>query len=175
MTDEELMQAYAKGDMQAFLTLYQRHKARVLGFLIAKLSSKAEAEDVFQEVFVKLHNHRFKYTENIHFLPWLFTIVRNASIDHLRKQQTRGKYIQVSSEEIDSALDEHTTAQDISEAVSELSSLSADQRQMLGMRFNDGLSFAEISEHMNLSPLNARKIVSRAILKLRSLMSGKEQ
>lgn len=175
MTDEELMRAYAKGDMKAFRLLYQRHKARVLGFLVSRLKSQVEADEVFQEAFLKLHSHRFKYREEMPFLPWLFTLVRNAMIDHIRKQKTRGKYLQLSSEEVDSALDEHSADQDIYEAISELSSLSADQQQMLSMRFNDGLSFAEVAEYTKVSQPNARKIVSRAILKLRSLMSGKEQ
>jgi RNA polymerase sigma-70 factor (ECF subfamily) len=45
------MQAYIKGDIKAFQTLYQRHKGRVLGYLNSRLKTQDEAEDVFQEVF----------------------------------------------------------------------------------------------------------------------------
>ncbi len=59
MTDEELMIAYREGDLSAFQTLYQRHKRRLMGYLITKLKDQNEAEDVFQTVFVKLHAGRF--------------------------------------------------------------------------------------------------------------------
>ena len=175
MTDEELMRAYAKGDLEAFRVLYQRHKARVLGFLVSRLKTKVDAEEVFQEVFIKLHSHRFNYQEDIPFLPWLFTIVKNASIDHIRKQKTRDKYFKVNSEEVENAIDERMEVLKISDMISELSSLSTDQQKILSMKFNDNLSFAEIAEYMNVTQPNARKIVSRAIKKLRSLMSDKEQ
>ncbi|MCW8904412.1 RNA polymerase sigma factor [Sedimenticola sp.] len=175
MTDEELMRAYVEGDVEAFQLLYNRHKARVLGFLVARLKNRAEAEDVFQEVFAKLHAHRLKYRKDAPFLAWLFTIVRNSLVDHVRKQNTREKYLEVSPEAVNAAMNEQRANKDVSEAIAELSSLSSEQRMLLSMRFNEDLSFAEIAESMEISQSNARKIVSRAIQKLRSLMSGEEQ
>lgn len=168
------MRAYIKGDLGAFQALYQRHKGRVLGFLATRLGGRVEAEEVFQEVFLKLHSNRFSYRDDVPFLAWLFTIARNAAIDHIRKQQTREKYLQLNQEEVDSAPDEGSVDRTIAETVAELSSLSTAQRQVLEMRFNDGLSFAEIADSLKTSQPNARKIVSRAIHKLRGLMSGKE-
>lgn len=69
LTDEELMLAYATDDMEAFERLYRRHKSRIFGFLTAKLQDQAEAEDVFQVVFTKLHVARGKYRPEIPFLP----------------------------------------------------------------------------------------------------------
>ena len=76
MTDEELMQVYINGDIEAFQALYQRHKGRAMGYLNARLANQEEAEDVFQDVFTKLHRYRFKYEQDVPFLPWLFTIVK---------------------------------------------------------------------------------------------------
>lgn len=175
MTDEELMRAYVEGDVEAFRLLYQRHKARVFGFLVARLKTRPEAEEVFQEVFAKLHAHRLRYREDTPFLAWLFTIVKNSLVDHVRKQNTRGKYLELSPDAVSAATEEQRGGQDVSEAIAELSSLSREQRMLLSMRFNEDLSFAEIAEAMEISPSNARKIVSRAIQKLRSLMSGEER
>ncbi len=72
MTDEELMVAYREGDLSAFQILYKRHKGRLMGYLIRKLKDLDEAEDVFQSVFVKLHAGRFKYKEDIPFLPTIY-------------------------------------------------------------------------------------------------------
>lgn len=174
MTDEELMQAYVAGDVAAFQSLYQRHKARVFGFLVARLKNRAEAEEVFQEAFAKLHANRFKYRQEIPFLAWFFTIVKNSLVDHVRKQGTRGKYLELSPETVSAAVDGQRDRLDVTDAIAELSSLSSEQRMLLSMRFNEDLSFAEIAESMAISQPNARKMVSRAIQKLRGLMSGEE-
>jgi RNA polymerase sigma factor (sigma-70 family) len=175
MTDEVLMQAYIEGDLKAFQILYQRHKGRVFGYLVSKLKNRSEAEEVFQEVFVKLHNNRFKYRKETPFLAWLFTIVKNSLVDHLRKRNTREKYLELNPEHVTNAKSEQHASQDVNEAIAELSSLNREQRMLLSMRFNEGLSFSEIAESMNISQPSARKIASRAIQKLRSLLSGEEQ
>lgn len=174
MTDEEMMQAYVEGDTEAFQALYERHKARVFGFLVDRLKSRTEAEEVFQEAFAKLHANRFRYRQEVPFLPWFFTIVKNSLVDHVRKRGTRGKYLELSPEAVTTAPDAQDVRQDVNEAIAELASLNREQRMLLSMRFNEGLSFAEIAESMAISQPNARKIVSRAIQKLRGLMAGKE-
>lgn len=175
MTDEELMRAYIEGDSESFQALYERHKGRVLGFLGTRLGSREEAEEVFQEVFLKLHAHRTRYREDVPFVAWLFTIARNAAIDHIRKKGTQEKHVRLDLDQVNAAPDERTEEVSIAEAVSELSSLSAAQRQVLELRFDDGLSFADIAERIEATPANARKMVSRALQKLRGLMSGKER
>lgn len=169
------MRAYAEGDVEAFQVLYQRHKARVFGFLVGKLKSRMEAEEVFQEVFAKLHGNRLKYRAESPFLAWLFTIVKNSLVDHIRKQNLRGRYLELNLQAVSAALDERVAQVDVGEALAELTSLNSEQRMLLSMRFNEDRSFAEIAESMDISQPNARKMVSRAIQKLRSLMAGKEQ
>lgn len=168
------MQAYINGDIEAFQTLYQRHKGRILGYLNSRMESQDEAEDVFQEVFTKLHRYRFKYKEDIPFIAWLFTIVKNTLIDHVRKCATRNKYLQSNPVQVDNALNEREASLSIAEAIAELSSLSTKQRQAIELRFNEDLSFEDIATRMNTSQTNVRKIVSRAIQKLRGLMLGKD-
>ncbi len=174
MTDEELMQAYINGDIEAFQMLYQRHKGRVLGYLNSRVATQDEAEDIFQEVFIKLHRYRFKYDKDVPLLPWLYTIVKNTLIDHIRKRETQNKYLQPNHEQVESAPDERGASPPIAEAISELSSLGKKQRQVLELRFDEDLSFEDIAARMDISQTNARKIVSRAIQKLRGLMFGKE-
>src|SRR5687768_16813060 len=90
-TDEQLMQAYLSGDYLAYECLYQRHAAKVLGFLKKRLSSLAEAEEVFQEVFIKLHQVRHQYDAKYAFSQWLFVIARTSLLDHFRKSKRQVK------------------------------------------------------------------------------------
>lgn len=167
------MQAYAEDDMEAFELLYRRHRQRLFGFLLGRLKSRSEAEEVFQSVFAKLHQARHSYRREVPFLPWLFTIARNALIDHLRRQR-RQQHVVLSEEAVAAGVAPAREHVPIGAAIAELASLSAAQRQVLELRFNQGLSFQEIAEELQLSAGNARQIVSRAIARLRKLMTGKE-
>jgi len=174
LTDEELMLAYIKEDMEAFEALYRRHKNRVFGFLMARLKDRSEAEDVFQMIFDKLHRKRHQYRGDIPFLPWLFTLARNTLIDHVRKREVHTKHVTVSAEAVEAYAAPVFDNAPIHAAVAELASLNESQRKALELRFNQGLTFAEIAEQMQTSADNSRQIISRAIRKLRSLMAGKE-
>ena len=175
MTDEELMVAYIDGDAEAFDILYGRHKSRVLGFLMTKLRDLNEAEDVFQTAFTKLHNGRHKYRHDIPFLPWLFTITRNALLDHVRKKGVRERHITISEGFVDVYAEPVVDTTPIQATFIELSKLNESQRHALELRFNQGLTFAEIAEQMQTSTDNSRQLVSRAVRRLRSLMVKKEQ
>jgi len=168
------MLAYADGDMGAFQTLYHRHKSRIFGFLLAKLKDQAEAEEVFQTVFEKLHFAKNRYRQEIPFLPWIFTIARNAVIDHIRKRDTYRKHITTSEVDVEFYAEPYSDDCATGIDVEELSSLTESQRQALDLRFNQGMTFQEISAQMETSADNARQIISRAIRKLRKLMAGKE-
>ncbi|WP_027716570.1 RNA polymerase sigma factor [Desulfuromonas sp. TF] len=175
MNDEELMLAYIDGDMEAFEALYERHKNRVFGFLMARLKDRSEAEDVFQAIFVKLHRSRDKYRQEIPFLPWLFTLARNTLIDHIRKRDAYGKHVTVSEKTVETYVAPVSDTSSIDAAFAELSRLNDSQRKALELRFNQGLTFAEIADQMQISVDNSRQIISRAVRKLRSLMVGKEK
>ena len=168
------MLAYAEGDIEAFEALYQRHKQRIFGFLMKKLKNQTEAEEVFQTIFSKLHVARKKYRQDIPFLPWIFTIARNALIDHIRKRDAYQKHVTTSELAVETYAEQAGSDPPGHFEVTGLSSLTETQRQALEFRFNQGLTFAEIAEQMQTSAENSRQIISRAIRKLRKLMVGKE-
>jgi len=168
------MHAYANGDIEAFEALYQRHKNRIFGFLMKKLKDRTEAEEVFQTIFGKLHAARKTYRQDIPFLPWVFTITRNALIDHVRKRDVYQKYVTTSEAAVETYAEQSSSAAPGDLEIRGLSSLTETQRQALEFRFSQGLTFAEIAELLQTSTDNSRQIISRAIRKLRKLMAGKE-
>jgi RNA polymerase sigma-70 factor (ECF subfamily) len=95
-------------------------------------------------------------------------------IDHVRKKGTRDKHITVSAKAVDSYAAPDSVTTPIQTTFAELSKLSENQQQALELRFNQGLTFAEIAERMQTTSDNTRQIISRAIRKLRTLMAGKE-
>lgn len=170
-TDEELMNLYIQGDIKAFDALYLRHKAMVFGYLVKKLPSKQQAEEVFQMAFLKLHQSRSQYNVGEAFLPWLFTIARNSLFDHLRKTRSEAQKIEAYGNERStvSTNDNNLLEDRLEEGINQLSN---DQKALITQRYVDGLDFEEIAKRSNSNPAAVRQSVSRVTRKLKSLLKG---
>lgn len=88
-SDELLMQAYARGDAAAFECLFDRHRRALFTYLLHQVGSQSAAEDLFQEVFLRLIRVRDRYSPSGGFRAWLYTIARNALTDHRRRGALR--------------------------------------------------------------------------------------
>src|SRR5215212_6752979 len=84
--DEQLMAAYRGGDARAFETLYARHRARLFRFVLRSIKARAVAEELFQEIWMRVIEARATYTPKARFTTWLFTIAHNRLVDHWRKR-----------------------------------------------------------------------------------------
>src|SRR5258708_25581106 len=83
-TDEQLMLAYAGGDAAAFEALYARHKGALFRFVLRSVKGEAQAEELFQEVWMRAIEARARYRPEAKFTTWLFTIAHNRIVDHWR-------------------------------------------------------------------------------------------
>jgi RNA polymerase sigma-70 factor (ECF subfamily) len=99
--DEDLMHAYGAGDADAFDELYERHKGAVFRYFTRQLPA-AEANDCFQNVWLKLINARERYQENAPFVNYLFTLAHNVLMDHFRSTR---KLIATAPEEFEAMAD----------------------------------------------------------------------
>jgi len=88
-SDETLMLEYAKGDAAAFETLYRRYKDAMYRYLLRQCNNSAIAEELFQDVWLRIVNARQNYTVKASFRTWLYQIAHNRLIDHYRRQNTR--------------------------------------------------------------------------------------
>ena len=82
--DEQLMLAYAGGDAGAFETLYARHKGPLYRFVLRSVKVRGEAEDLFQEIWIRAIEARARYEPRAKFSTWLYTIAHNRLVDHWR-------------------------------------------------------------------------------------------
>jgi RNA polymerase sigma-70 factor (ECF subfamily) len=82
--DEELMLAYAGGDARAFETLYSRHKGPVFRYVLRSVKSRAEADELFQDVWMRAIEARARWRPEAKFTTWLYTIAHHRLIDHWR-------------------------------------------------------------------------------------------
>ncbi len=164
MTDEELMTAYQRGDVQAFRILFQKHQRGVFNYIYRYTGSRDESEEVFQDVFMKLHRAAATYQPTAKFSTWLYTIVRNLCIDVHRKKRLRHNVSMdeplyedartlhdvIAAEK--PAPDSKSSDQQVGKIVEEaLAQINEDQREVFLMREKAGLKFEEIAELTGVS------------------------
>src|SRR5512146_3089289 len=88
-TDEMLMVRYQRGAREAFADLVRRHKTPVYNFVLRYVRSGNTAEDVTQDVFLRVVQNAAEFKHEARFSTWLYTIARNLCIDQLRRLQHR--------------------------------------------------------------------------------------
>ena len=84
-SDSELMRQVRGGRTAALATLFERHHARLYRYSLRMTGNRAAAEDLVQDVFMKMLKYKTTFKDDSEFVPWMFGIGRNACLAHLRK------------------------------------------------------------------------------------------
>jgi RNA polymerase sigma-70 factor (ECF subfamily) len=90
--DRNLVLRIRSGDQSAFRELVERHQSRIFRVLYGILNHKADAEDVAQEVFVKVYFSIHQFDHRSSLITWIYRIAVNEAYSHLRKKRTRRRY-----------------------------------------------------------------------------------
>lgn len=85
--DRELVRRVQEGDQEAFRALFERYHRRAYAVALGVVKNKQDALDVVQDGFVKVHRHIGKFQGQSSFYTWLYRIVMNLSIDHIRRRR----------------------------------------------------------------------------------------
>src|SRR5688572_26973234 len=83
-SDETLMLAYAGGDAGAFEALYRKHRGPLYRFVLRSVKGRGEAEELFQDIWMRVIEARARYAPAAKFTTWLYTIAHNRLVDHWR-------------------------------------------------------------------------------------------
>lgn len=89
VTDEVLMMRFQGGDRASFAGLVRRHKTAIYNFILRQIRTPAAAEDLVQDVFVRVVQNAADFKHEARFATWAYAIARNLCIDHLRKMSLR--------------------------------------------------------------------------------------
>lgn len=168
------MSLYVAGDFTAFETLYRRHSGRVYEYLKKKTAAET-ARDLVQEVFEKLHKSRARYDAQFPFLPWLFTIARNALLDFFKRAETKLAHATNHSETqlLSLAAEPEAPGHGV-DLARLLSGLPASQRSALELRYLQDWSFERIAAQLGTSESNARQLISRGLKQIRKGKGGED-
>lgn len=171
------MLAYRGGDAEAFAALYARHKGGLFRFIVRSIKDRAAAEELFQEVWMKLIDARSRYEPQAKFSTFLYTIAHNRVIDHWRR---RGLEL-VSLDEGDafeppaprSTQPEHRAElnQTGERLLAAIAALPVLQREAFLLHEESGLSVADIASATGAGLEAAKSRLRYAIAKLREALS----
>ena len=168
LTDNRLLENIALGDTDSFDQLFHQHYDRVYGLLYRLVGTRTEAEDLTQEVFVKLYKHAFEKR----FLPqrehnlgaWLYRTAMNSGYNALRSTQRREKRDTHLVPDpnglpgVDKAVERRERETAVRQALSQLNQRDA---QLLLMR-QMGFSYAECAEAVNVAASSVGTLIKRA-------------
>lgn len=155
-SDEELMIAYVAGDQAAFRELFERYAAPLLRVLARDLSAREEAHDLVQQTFLHLHRARNEFDRTLRVRPWIYTIALNLKREHLRRRKRRPEHA-VELEGLPGASDGSGRTEAANDLHRALSTLPADQREVIELHWFADLEFKEIATIVGAS-LTAVKV-----------------
>ena len=183
-TDESLMADFRQGDARAFEVLMARHRRGILNFLYRSVNNHSRAEELLQEVFLRVIRAKARYQQTARFSTWLYTIARNLCVDESRRAKFR-RHLSLDAprrgrdgDQRESMLD-GTAAQQVSvddEAMGPtiqgrlkvaIDKLPDDQREVFLMRQLGGLSFKQIGEVVGAPENTVKSRMRYALEKLR--------
>lgn len=181
MTEEALMAAYARGDLRAFDRLFSTLAPAVHGFFLRSFGSRAVADDLMQNTFLKLHRARGSYEPSRPLRPWVFTIAARVRLDELRK---RYALAEDADEERLAAAEEAQALQAAAEpdnpgrreridAVrSALAGLPESQRVVIHLHRYEDLTFPEIAKVLGTTEDAVKLRAFRAYERLRKVLAS---
>ncbi len=165
----------AQGDRAAFASLYGATSAKLLGVALRVLDDRAEAEDVLQEIFVRIWHNAARYKSNgLSPMTWLITIARNAAVDRLRKRGRAGAADPLDDRIADGGAGPEAQAVAASERRrldACMDELPAPRAEAVRRAYLDGETYADLAARFDV-PLNTmRTWLRRSLLKLRECLS----
>ena len=191
-TDESLMLRYQRGDRTAFALIVRRHHRPIFNFIVRHLAIRSNAEDLTQDVFLRVVQRAGDFKHEARFSTWLYTIARNLCIDHGRKMSLRrhasldqpaanddgGRTLQ------ESIADDHPRAATDRSAISSevgacivraVESLPLEQREVFLLREVACLPFKDIAEMTGVEENTVKSRMRYALDRLRGVLSEFEE
>jgi len=170
VSDEAIMEAVKNGDLQQASLLFERYYKRIFNFLARMAMDRELAEDLTQNVFLRIIRYRTSYREGMRFQSWIYQVARNIFSDHY--QATRNRYSDfVDVENISDAMADHNDAAEMDEKEKllhqSMAKLEPEQRELLVLTRFQQMKYEEVAQIMNTTEANIKVRVHRAIAKLR--------
>jgi RNA polymerase sigma-70 factor (ECF subfamily) len=165
---EELMIQYQQAVPDAAAALIELLSPKLYGFFAAQMGSRAEADDMLQEVWLRIHRVRHTYRPGEPLLPWLYAIARRVRIDNYRKRRTASRELAMDM------LPERPVHENQGSTLPPFDSLvavlPASQREVLRLLKVDGLTVEEVARATSSTAGAVKQKAHRAYERLRTIL-----
>jgi len=174
--DESVIEGLKNGDMASFDVIYRTYSKRLFGFVLQIIKNDSDAEEIVQEVFIKIWESRHQIDNFSLFDSYLFTIAYNKTISLIRKRLSEKKYID-HIKSLQNVTETTGTFDDsefriLSEQVNFfVGQLPSRQREVFTLHRREGLAYREIAEKMNISENTVENHMARALKFLRQKLN----
>ncbi|HYG01382.1 MAG TPA: sigma-70 family RNA polymerase sigma factor [Chryseosolibacter sp.] len=170
MTDESVMEAVKNGNLQQASLLFDRYHKRIFNFLARMTMDRELAEDLTQNVFLRILKYRTSYRDGLRFQSWIYQVARNVFSDHYQAHKNRfSDFIDV--EKVEDQMADANEAEELDEKEKllhrSLQKLPEEQRELLILTRFQHMKYEEVAAIMETTVANIKVKVHRAIMKLR--------
>lgn len=165
------------GDTAAFAGILKRYSSRIFAVIVRIVGCREEAEELTQDVFMKVFSSLQRYKGNCEFSTWIYRIAYNTAISHTRKQRREISYIEeslytnVSEEEVEQLLNRTDNSEQIERLEQAINGLEVEEKALLSLFYTDMRSISEIAEISGLTPANVKTKLYRIRKKLYIILS----
>jgi RNA polymerase sigma factor (sigma-70 family) len=183
LNDQTLIVQYLDGNDRAFEELLNRHKDRIYTQIYLFVKDNALAEDIFQDVFIKIIDtlRKGKYNHEGKFVQWAMRIAYNMCVDHFRRNKRRPTVsptetfdifdvLQMSDDDAETSIIKSETHQKIRQLVDQL---PPEQREVVVLRHYADMSFKEIAKLTRVSINTALGRMRYALINIRKIVEEK--
>lgn len=178
--DTDLVTRAAGGDQTAFHLLVERHRAMVYRVAFQFAGNHHDAEDIAQEVFIKVYRSLDRFRQDAQLTSWMYRITMNACIDHKRRQSPAGsvpfgeeaELKMLNTPEESPGPEETTYGGELGEVLGqEIQRLPPGQRVVFVMRHHQGLKLGEIAVALGLAEGTVKRQLHAAVHRLRQALT----
>jgi RNA polymerase sigma-70 factor (ECF subfamily) len=174
--DDDLMLAYARGDVRAFEVLYGRYRQPLYRYLFHAVGERASADDLYQDVWSRIIDARMRFQKGHGFKRYAFRIAHNRLVDHWRALERQGKSSEVDEQSLPAPVEQQPdSARELDEQAGQLREalmqLSTEQREAFLLQQEAGLSLADIAERSGVGRETVKSRLRYAVKRLRGLLS----
>lgn len=178
--DAELIARAAGGDVAAFQALVERHRSMVYRIAYQFAGDHHDAEDIAQEVFIKIYRSLDRFRQDAQLTSWIYRIAMNACIDHSRRHRSgiaapfgeEAEQRMLNTPEETPDPEERAYAGELGLVLeTEISRLPNGQRVVFVMRHHQGMKLCEIAEALGLAEGTVKRQLHAAVHRLRQALS----
>ena len=175
-SDEQLMSEIKAGNMIAFDTLYHKYNRKIYNFAVSILKSTEDAENILQDVFLKLWMNRNKIEKDSSIRYYIFSIAYNSSITIFREKMKESRFLESLKNMQDIGHDPVNLEIEYKEMEGKLNeiieSLPDRQKEVYLLHKVEGLKYSEIAEKLNISVNTIENHMSRALKTIRERLGN---